>query len=39
VKCKTSHEKNEEKGEFRSEFLKFKCGTAIMLRFGGEKLA
>ncbi len=34
VKCKTSHEKNEKKGEFGnpwSESLGFKCGTPIML--------
>ncbi len=35
MKCKTSHGKNEEKGEFGSswsESLRFKCGTPIMLR-------
>ncbi len=42
VKCETSHEKNEKKGEFESlwnEFLKFKCGIPIMLKLGGEMLA
>jgi len=34
MKSKTSHGENEEKGEFESswsEFLRFKCGTLIML--------
>ncbi len=34
MKCKICHGKSEEKGEFgnfSSEFLKFKCGTPIML--------
>jgi hypothetical protein len=33
VKCKTSHRKSEEKGEFGSpwsESLRFKCGTPII---------
>jgi hypothetical protein len=42
VKCKTSHGKSEEKGEFEnlwSESSKFKCGTPIMLTLDDEKLA
>jgi hypothetical protein len=40
VKCKTSHGKNEEKGEFESpssDSLRFKCGTPIIL--GLQKLS